>query len=156
MLLVAEEAGAAHVGAEGFVGEPEFFAPDDARFHIGGEVVVELLLVYGHLGFVLGAEQDLHVCLADDGADGLEERGMVGDLHRLVARIAGVVIAEVVTGYLHVVFLLTTEHCVFANAIRDKRVHFRTLPASARRRGENPAKCEHDLAGNDPAPRRWA
>ena len=40
-------------------------------------------------------------------------------LHRLVARIAGVIIAKVVTGYLHVVFLLTTEHCVFANAIRD-------------------------------------
>ena len=77
-------------------------------------------------------------------------------LHRLVARISGVVIAEIVAGYLHFVFLLTNEHCVFANAIRDKRTHLRTLPAIARSRGENPAKCEHDLAGNNPAPLRWA
>jgi len=94
VLLVAEEAGAAAVGAEGLVGEPEFFPPNHARFHIGGELIVELFLADGHLGFVFGAEGDLQLRLADDGVDGLEEWSVVCSLHRLVARMARLVLGE--------------------------------------------------------------
>ena len=83
----AEEAGAADVGAEGFVGEPEVGAPDDLWLHVVGELVEEHFLADVHLAAVLGADQDFQGRLSGDGGDGRAERGMIVLFHLLVSRV---------------------------------------------------------------------
>ena len=94
--FAAEETGAARIDAEGFVGEPEFFTPDHAWFHIGGERIDEQLLAGGHLRGVLGADEDIEIGGADDGDDGIAERRVVVLLHLDVATVFGFV--ERITG----------------------------------------------------------
>ena len=50
--FIAEETGAAGVGAEGFTSEPVVGAPDDFGFDVVGEGVDEEFFADGHLGLV--------------------------------------------------------------------------------------------------------
>lgn len=85
MHFIAEEAGAADVGAEGFAGEPVVGAPDDFGFDVVGEGIDEEFFADGHLGLVFRADEDFHAGLTGDSNDGFTKGGVVVLFHGLVA-----------------------------------------------------------------------
>ena len=85
--LMAKEARGMAVGADGFIGEPEFLAPDDLGLHVLGQLVIEDLLVDFHLASVFWAEQDFHSSFSDHSDDGGEKGSGIVRLHGVIARV---------------------------------------------------------------------
>jgi len=84
--LIPEEARAAHVGADRFVGEPVVIAPDDFLFHVFGQGIDEHLLAERDLRLVLTGHEHLQVRFARDGDDRVAQGRVIVILHLVVPR----------------------------------------------------------------------
>ena len=67
----------AGIDGRGFIGEPEGVAPDDVRFHVGGQRVEEVLLGHGNLIRHFGAKDDLEAGLAHPERDEVAQRCVI-------------------------------------------------------------------------------